>query len=434
MPASPLSRRYVLYALGILFLVNLVNQLDRNILASLLPLIQKEYEVSDQWVGLLGSSFIWVFMISAVPFGYWADRSSRTRIMAGGLATWSAATFVSGLVPNFASLFACRALVGIGEAGYTASAPSMISDYFPPRQRGRAISVFFAAGPLGAGLGFALGGWLGQTVGWREAFFFAAAPGLALTTLAFLLREPARGAHDSSDEVHELTMQQSLRRLWRIRSYLWVVACGTLVTFAIGGVAVWLPTYLVRTYPMDLARAGLLSGSTLMIGSLGGTLAGSVFAEWLGRRTKNAQTITIASSLLVTAALLPVFIGAKDEAMLTPLLLVIDFFLFFHIGPINTLIANVSPPNIRGMAVSMQILTIHLLGDAFSPALIGAASDMLQQRGVGEAAALQSVLMVLLPAPVLLAAVCAAIAGIWAPRDVHRIVGDLNAIPPAVAH
>src|SRR5262245_1541797 len=132
---GPIANRYALYAICVLFCVNLVNQVDRNILAALLPLIQSEYGVNDQWIGLLGSSFIWVFMLSAVPFGRWADRGSRTPIIAGGLFTWSLATALSGLVPNFAWLFACRALVGIGEGAYAAAAPSMIADYFPPQRR-----------------------------------------------------------------------------------------------------------------------------------------------------------------------------------------------------------------------------------------------------------------------------------------------------------
>lgn len=424
---EPIGHRYALYAISVLFCVNLVNQLDRNILASLLPLIQVEYAVNDQWVGLLGSSFIWVFMLSAVPFGYLADRSSRTFIIAGGLGMWSAATALSGLVPNFASLFACRAFVGIGEAGYAAAAPSMIADYFPPSRRGRALSAFFLAMPLGAGLGFALGGWLGQLVGWRQAFLFAAAPGLALTLLAVGLREPPRGGQDASTEIEFQSLRQALARLVRIPTYVCIVVTGTLVTFALGGIAVWLPTYLLRVYGMNLSEAGVLSGGTLMIGSLAGTVAGAGVAEWLAKRTRNALVYTISISLLITAAILPLFLTIEKE-FLAPFMLLTNFFLFWHIGPINTLIANVSPPNVRGVAVALQILVIHLLGDAFSPALIGSVSDALQARGVGEAEALKSVLMVMLPVPVFLAAISCALAAIWAPRDMHRVVGDLRPV------
>jgi len=423
---SSITPSYARYAIAVLFCINLVSQLDRNILAALLPLIQAEYGVSDQWTGLLGASFIWVFMITAVPFGYWADRSSRTRIIAGGLITWSLATAASGLVQRFAALFAMRALVGIGEAGSAAAAPSMIADYFPANQRTRALSIFFLAGPVGAGLGFILGGLLGEAFGWRYAFLFAAAPGLLLTVAAWTLREPARGTHDTSTEIDALPLRQALARLLRIRTYLAVVASGTLVTFAIGGVAVWLPTYLVRAYPISLSEAGTLAGLALMIGSLAGTLAGGTFSEWLARRNHNALVHTTAITLAISGLLLPLFLWSNQRALLLPIMLLINFFLFCHIGPINTLIANVVPPNVRGMAVSLQILTIHLLGDAFSPALIGRASDTLQAAGMNEAQALRDVLLVLLPVPVLLAAVCAEVAGIWAPAEMRRIVGTTD--------
>jgi MFS family permease len=421
---QPLAPRYAWYGLGVLFSVNLVSLLDRNILAALLPLIQTEYGVSDQWTGLLGASFIWVFMLTAPPFGYAADRRSRTAIIAACLATWSLATAASGLVPGFIALFITRAVVGVGEAGYAAAAPSMIADFFPPWQRTRALSIYALAFSLGAGLGFVVGGFLGETVGWRNAFFFAAAPGLVLTPLVWSLREPVRGAHDTSTETETLPLRRALARLVAIRSYLAVLATGTLVTFAIGGVAVWLPTYLVRVYAMSLGEAGVVSGTAVMLGSLAGTITGGMFAERLSRHTPNALVYTIASSLAVTALLLPLFLYFERRAMLVPILLIINFFLFWHIGPVNTLIANVSPPNVRALAVSIQMLVIHLLGDAFSPALIGAASDALQAEGVEESEALRSVLLVLLPVPVFLAAICAAVAGRWAPADMRRVVGE----------
>ncbi len=421
---SSIPPGYARYAIGLLFCINLVSQLDRNILAALLPLIQSDYGVSDQWTGLLGASFIWVFMLTAMPFGYWADRGARTRIVTGGLVTWSLATAASGLVPNFGSLFATRALVGIGEAGAAAAAPSMIADYFPAQRRTRALSIFFVAGPVGAGLGFILGGVLGQAFGWRTAFLAAGLPGLLLTGLAWALREPPRGVHDVSTDTAALPLRTALGRLVRIRTYVTVLASGTLVMFAIGGVAVWLPTYLVRAYSMSISEAGTLAGIGLMIGALSGTMAGGVFSEWLGRRNHNALVHTTAGSLAISALLLALFLWSSSRAALLPMMLLVNFFLFCHMGPINTLVANVSAANVRGVAVSLQLLTIHLLGDAFSPALIGAASDTLQARGLSEAEALRSVLLVCLPVPVLLAAACAWVAALWAPADMHRVVGS----------
>ena len=425
---TALSHGYPRYAIGVLFCINLVSQLDRHILAALLPLIQSDYGVSDQWTGLLGASFIWVFMLAALPFGHWADRGSRTRIVTGGLVTWSVATAASGLVANFASLFATRSLVGSGGAAAAAAAPSLIADYFPAQRRTRALSIFFVAGPVGAGLGFILGGVLGQALGWRTAFLAAGLPGLLLTGLAWSLREPARGGHDVSTDTAALSFRKALGHLVRIRTYVTVLASGTLVMFAIGGVAVWLPTYLVRAYAMSVSEAGTLAGIALMVGALSGTIAGGAFSDWLGRRNHNALVHTTAGTLAISALLLALFLWSSSRAMLLPTMLLVNFFLFCHMGPINTLIANVSSPNVRGVAVSLQLLTIHLLGDAFSPALIGAASDTLQARGVTEAEALRSVLLVFLPVPVLMAAACAWVAGLWAPADMRRVVGSPSSV------
>jgi MFS transporter, Spinster family, sphingosine-1-phosphate transporter len=423
LPSPSVTESYAIYALVVLFFVNLLNYIDRNILASLLPLIQAEYQVNDKWIGFLGSSFIWVYMVAALPFGYLADRAARNRIVAVGVGVWSAATACSGLVPNFVSLFACRALVGVGEAGYAAASPTMIADYFPPARRNRALSFFFIAIPVGAGLGFVLGGALGEAFGWRRAFLFAAAPGLVFTVVMLLLREPARGVHDVSKDLAKLRLREAVRRVLRIRSYVWVIIGQTLLTFSLGGVAVWLPTYFVRAHGMTLAQAGTFCGGALVIGSLAGTVFGGMLADYWGRYSRNALLHTMSSGLAIAAIILPAFLFVENRSLLFVLLLVINFFLFWHTGPVNTLISNVSPPNVRAMAISVQILLIHILGDAFSPGLMGVASDALQARGASEADALRWVLLTMLPIPVFFAAVLSQIATLWAPADMAKVIG-----------
>jgi MFS family permease len=422
-PAHAVGEGYALYALVLLFLINLLNYVDRNILASLLPLIKTEYAVTDKWIGFLGSSFIWVYMFAAIPFGYMADRYVRNRIVALGVALWSAATALSGLVPNFWTLFVCRACVGVGEAAYAAASPTMIADYFAPGTRNRALSFFFIAIPVGAGLGFGLGGVLGDYFGWRTAFMLAAAPGLGLTAVAWFLHEPVRGAHDVSRDTDKLALREAVRRIMRIRSYAWVVAGQTLLTFSLGGVAVWLPTYFVRAHGMTLSEAGAFSGGALVVGSLAGTVFGGLLADRWGRSSRNGLLNTISTGFAVAAVILPAFLFVTNRYALFALLLVINFFLFWYTGPVNTLIANVAAPNLRAMAVSVQILLIHILGDAFSPGLMGIASDALQARGRSEGEALRLVLLVMLPIPVFLAAVLTFIARRWAPADMAKVVG-----------
>ncbi|HVN84535.1 MAG TPA: MFS transporter [Candidatus Binatia bacterium] len=423
---------YARYALIILFLINALNYIDRNILAALLPLIRAEFGASDAWLGLLGSSFIWVYMFAAIAFGYVADRSARNRIVSYGVGLWSAATACSGFAGTFGMLFACRALVGVGEAAYSSASPAMIADYFPPARRNRALSLFYIAMPVGSGLGYVLGGWLGDVVGWRRAFYFAGAPGALFAVAAWSLHEPQRGRYDLVTEATSLPFAAAVRCILRIRSYLWTTAGQILLTFSLGGVAVWLPTYFVRIYGMSLNDAGAFCGGALILGSLIGTVVGGRLADAWNRRSRNGLIHTISTGLAIGALLLPWFFFVRDPTRLFLLLVTINFFLFWHTGPINTLIANVAPPTVRATAVSLQILLIHLLGDAFSPGLIGLASDALQARGIGEADALRAVLMVLLPAPLLLSAMLTQVGTRWAPQDIAAVVGPhpLDASPP----
>src|SRR3979490_839522 len=152
------------------------------------PLIQKEFGLTDAQVGLLGSAFLLVYALAAVPFGYWADRGTRRTVVATGVAIWSRAALFTGCPRSFVQLFVSRAVLGIGEAGYYPAGTSLLSDYFPKEQRGRVMSIWGAGSTFGIAVGFAGGGYIGEKFGWRTAFFFAAIPGILFALLAFGLR------------------------------------------------------------------------------------------------------------------------------------------------------------------------------------------------------------------------------------------------------
>ncbi|HSC69779.1 MAG TPA: MFS transporter, partial [Candidatus Methylomirabilis sp.] len=183
-------------ALALLFGVNLLNYIDRQILYAVFPPIQTELGLSDTQLGLLASAFMWVYLSMAPIFGLLADRRSRPRLMAFGVGIWSVATAFSGVVRHFGDLLLGRAVVGVGEASYGAVAPAMLSDHFPPAKRGRMLAVFSMAIPVGSALGYLLGGVLEQTLGWRAAFFVVGLPGLLLAWKVGALSEPVRGGLD----------------------------------------------------------------------------------------------------------------------------------------------------------------------------------------------------------------------------------------------
>src|SRR3982075_1524376 len=177
--------------------INFLNYMDRYVGAAASPLIQKEFGLSDTQVGFLGSAFLLVYAVSALPFGFWADRGVRKNVIAAGVAIWSIATLFTGFARNFVQLFLSRAVLGIGEAGYYPVGTSLLSDYFPKEQRGRVTSIWGAGSALGIAVGFAGGGYIAEKFGWRDAFFFSAGPGILFALLAFGVREPLRGSVES---------------------------------------------------------------------------------------------------------------------------------------------------------------------------------------------------------------------------------------------
>src|SRR5229473_7770001 len=174
--------------------INFLNYLDRWVAAAAAPLIQKEFHIDDAQVGLLGTAFLLVYAVAALPFGYWGDRGVRRTIIGVGVTIWSLATLFSGLAANYVLLFLGRAAVGVGEASYYPAGTSLVSDYFPREQRGRVMSIWGAGSVFGIAAAYAGGGFVADHYGWRTAFFIAALPGLILAILAFTLREPLRGS------------------------------------------------------------------------------------------------------------------------------------------------------------------------------------------------------------------------------------------------
>src|SRR5213593_1250024 len=194
-----------------MFGINLFNYLDRYVAASVAPMVKRELNLTDSEIGLFGTAFLLVYAIAAVPFGYWGDRGVRKNVIAVGVAIWSVATLLTGFARNYFQLFLSRAVVGIGEASYYPAGTSLLSDYFPKEQRGRVMSIWGAGSTIGIAVGFAGGGYIAEKFGWRNAFFFAAVPGIICALLAFGLREPLRGSMEERGPALRRTRDASLR-------------------------------------------------------------------------------------------------------------------------------------------------------------------------------------------------------------------------------
>jgi predicted MFS family arabinose efflux permease len=290
---------------------------------------------------------------------------------------WSAATFASGLAPSLALFLVARALVGVGEASYSVVTPSLLADFFPPERRGRALATFYAAIPLGSAMGFALGGVLGQHLGWRSAFFIAGGPGAILGLALLFLRDPPRGAFDRPRPAGYVTpsLGQAIRMLLARRSYLHNTAAQTIYTFALGGLATWMPTYFVRERHLPLASAGVTFGGVLCLAGFAGTLVGGQLGDRMAARARSAHFHLSGWALIASLPFTALAILSPHPAIFWPSMFVTLFLLFLNMGPLNAAMANVLPPDLRSRGFALYTVSIHLLGDAISPPIIGVASD-----------------------------------------------------------
>jgi MFS family permease len=356
--------------------VNLLNYVDRYVPAGALPLILVAFGASDAKGGLVMSMFMYAYALVSPLVGVVGDRAPRFLLAGIGVLVWSAATFASGLAPTFGVLLLARAVIGVGEASYAVVSPSLLADYFPAERRGRVLAFFYAAIPVGSAIGFAVGGAVSQHFGWRMAFYIAGAPGLALGLLLLLRRDPPRGAMDGSrGQAAPLAFADARRALLQRRSYLFNTASQTIYTFALGGLAGWMPTYFVRERHLDVAAAGTIFGALVCVSGLLGTLVGGSLGDKLAARRPQALFSLSGWALCASLPFTLLGVFAPQPWVFWPALGVTLFLLFLNTGPLNAAMTNVLPAALRARGFALYTLAIHALGDAPSPFLIGFASS-----------------------------------------------------------
>jgi len=358
-------------ALLLLTGLNFLNYIDRNVLFAVQPLVQKEFGLTDAQVGFLTSAFFVCYMVAAPLIAPLADRYSRKWIMAVGAFVWSAATLLSAVTHNYDELLLRHVIVGIGEATFVAISPAFLADLYPEEIRGRVMGFFYLATPVGSALGYLVGGYLGNRYGWRAPFMICALPGFLLALGVLVLREPATGA---SDRLADSFERGSLLGLIRNKAY-WTITLGSaMMTFAVGGLQVWMPTFLVRMRSLPLDRANTIFGAMTVVSGTVATLLGGWLGDRLLRRTHAAYQLVSAIGMAVSIPAIVVAVYCHGEAMF-PAIFLGEFFLLLNTAPLNAALVNSVSARIRATALAVNIFTIHLLGDAFSPTLIGYVSD-----------------------------------------------------------
>ena len=367
-------------ALTLLLAINLFNYIDRYILAAVEPNIRDHFFTPDDpdamaKTGSLATAFLVSYMIASPVFGWLADRMPRWKLIGVSVIFWSIASAGSGLAMTFGLLILTRLFVGIGEAGYGPSAPTIISDLFSEKKRGKVLSFFYMAIPVGSALGFFLGGQISGIWNWRYPFFVLAVPGVVLGVLCFFLREPPRGGADGqTPPKHHATMADYLG-IFRTPSYVLNTAAMIAMTFAIGGISFWVPAYVhdFRGVP-DLAAVNMKFGAITAVAGLTATLLGGLTADWVRSKLGGAYFLVSGAGMLVAFPLTVLMLRTPFPNAWYVMFFAV-FFLFFNTGPSNAAIVNVTHPTVRATAFALNIFLIHALGDAISPPLIGAIAD-----------------------------------------------------------
>ncbi|MFN4257739.1 MAG: spinster family MFS transporter [Gemmataceae bacterium] len=371
--------------LALLLIINLFNYIDRQVLAAVEPAIRDEFFKPDDptaktKMGLLATSFMVSYMVTAPLFGWLADRMSRWLLMGIGVALWSVASGASGWAPTFLFLLITRCFMGLGEAAYGPAAPTVLADLYPRNVRGRIMALFYMAIPVGSALGYALGGLMLWLVSWRWAFYFDMPVGLLLALCCFFMPEPRRGQSDANASGPEPARRIRFReyaQFLRNPSYVLNTLGMTAMTFAIGGIAYWMPAYIYEDCyerRMELATVTAIFGVITVVAGLTATLLGGVAGDRLQPRFPGSYFLVSGVSMAIG------FVGFL-LFLVTPfpwawgLVFVGVFCLFFNTGPTNTILANVIPPSLRATAFALNIFIIHALGDAISPLIIGAIAD-----------------------------------------------------------
>jgi len=359
------------YALLLLTALNFFNYVDRNVLFAVQPLIQSEFKIDDAKMGFLTTAFFICYMVAAPLIAPLADRYPRRWIMAAGAVVWSLATLLSALTNNYDELLLRHLIVGIGEATFVVISPAFLSDLFTETIRGRIMGFFYLSLPVGSAVGYVMGGYLGHHYGWRTPFLVGAIPGLILALGLMFVREPERGA---SDQLPVTAERGTIQGLFRNKAY-WTVSLGmAMMTFAVGGMQVWMPTFLTRVRGVPLDRANLVFGGMTVVAGTVATLFGGWLGDRLLRRTHAAYLIVAAAGMILSIPAVVAAIYLTGSVMYAAILIG-EFLILLNTAPLNAALVNSVAAPIRATALAVNLFTIHLLGDAFSPTLIGYISD-----------------------------------------------------------
>ncbi len=366
-------------SLAVLFLVNVLNIYDRQVLSAILEPLRREFHLTDTQLGLLPTLFTVLYAVAGLPLGRAVDTGSRRRLLAFGIAVWAALTALGGAAVSYATLLATRLGVGFGEAVCAPAATSWISDLVPAQRRARAMALFMMGVPVGIMLSLAISGAVAQAYGWRVALTLAATPAIALVPAVLWLPEPERASAPEKS------------RHWssflRLPAFWWIAASGAIVNSALYSFSYFLPTFLTRVHGLTVAQSGLWSGIGSGIAGIAGAAAVSLFGDLQSiRRLRLAAVAALLAAVPVFASLrLPV---GSAAAVVTLAMLGYGLLQTYY-GLVYAALHDVVAPELRGTAMSAYLMVSYLCGASFGPVLTGRLSDQFARQAIAAGSPLE---------------------------------------------
>lgn len=370
--ATPRSPQLVL---AMLLLVYTFNFLDRQILGILAQPIKADLQLTDAQFGAIGGlAFALLYSVLGVPLAYLADRTSRSRVVAASLAVWSAFTALCGVATGYWQLFLFRLGVGVGEAGGVAPSYALISDYFPPEKRARALAIYSLGVPIGLSAGTLLGAYIAALVNWRTAFLVMGVAGLVLAPIfAAIVRDRPRIANRQ-----EAPASAAFAILARKPAF-WLLAFASASSSLCGyGLALWTPSVLIRSFGFSIIETGQFLGSLILIGGVAGVFAGGWFADRLGGADRGWYARLPAIAWCITLPTFALGLMSPSPWLAWPLLLIPNGLNILWLGPVTTAIQHLVPREMRATASASFLLINNLIGIGIGPLLMGAISDALK--------------------------------------------------------
>lgn len=354
----------------ILTLIEFINYFDRQVVFPLFSFLKTDFGLSDFELGLIGTVFMIIHATFSVPLGILADKWIRKNIIAAGVAIWSVATFITGLVQNFPQLLATRAAVGIGEASYAPAATSLIADNFPVEKRARASSIFHLGMFLGGTLGMVLAGVIGTHLGWRACFFIVAIPGIILAFSALRIKE-AKHSQQNADEVNK----KNILQLFKTPAYVMTLVSGIMLTFTSSAIISWMTQFFIRFHNYSVDHASITIGLAVLVGGPLGIYSGGYFSDLLYSKYKKPRSLAMALAFIAATPLIYITLTTQNEILLIASLVLATYFMTFYYGPMVAHIQDIVPGPLKATAFAFYLFIVHLIGSTPAPALIGKVSD-----------------------------------------------------------